>query len=69
MKVVDARGLSCPEPVLVTLEALKETKEGEMEILVDTDTSKENVIRAVSTAGWEVVEILEEDGYKIKVKK
>lgn len=26
MKEVDARGLSCPEPLMMTAEALKETK-------------------------------------------
>ena len=41
---IDARGLSCPQPVLLTLEAIKKTAKGQLTVLVDTDTSKENVL-------------------------
>jgi TusA-related sulfurtransferase len=68
-EVVDARGLSCPEPVLLTLEAIKKVQKGELEILVDTETSKENVIRAAKSMGWEVVQVEEGEFYKIKIKK
>ena len=70
MKTVDARGLSCPQPVLLTLEAIKERPSGEITILVDTDTPKENVIRAATSQGWEVVEVQEEDmEYRIRIRK
>lgn len=69
-EIVDAKGLSCPEPVLLTLEAIKRLDKGEIEILVDTDTSKENVSRAASSMGWSIVDIITEDsGYRIKIKK
>ncbi|MGB9710097.1 MAG: sulfurtransferase TusA family protein [Thermodesulfovibrio sp.] len=69
-EIVDARGLSCPEPVLLTLEAIKKLGKGEIEILVDTDTSKENVSRAATSMGWQIVEITEETtGYKVRIKK
>ncbi len=68
--VVDARGLSCPQPVLMTLEEIKKLTRGEIEILVDTDTSKENVSRAAESQIWQVQEIREEgEGYRIKIKK
>jgi tRNA 2-thiouridine synthesizing protein A len=68
--IVDARGLSCPQPVLMTLEEIKKLKKGEIEILVDTDTSKENVSRAAESQKWQVQEIREEgEGYRIKIKK
>lgn len=68
--IVDARGLSCPQPVLMTLEEIKKLNKGEIEILVDTDTSKENVSRAAESRKWQVQEILEEgEGYRIKIKK
>ncbi|MCF8054945.1 MAG: sulfurtransferase TusA family protein [Deltaproteobacteria bacterium] len=46
MKVVDARGLSCPQPVVLTKKSLEE---GELPfvVFVDTDASKENVTRFV----------------------
>jgi TusA-related sulfurtransferase len=39
--IVDARGLSCPQPVIMTLDQIKKMEKGEIEVLVDTDTSKE----------------------------
>jgi len=69
-EIVDARGLSCPEPVLLTLEAIKRLNKGEIEILVDTDTSKENVSRAAQSMGWQITEISQEGtAYKVKIKK
>lgn len=67
---VDARGFGCPQPVLMTLGEIKRLQKGEMEVLVDTDTSKENVSRAAVSQGWEVEKILEEgEGYRIRIKK
>jgi len=52
--LVDARGLSCPQPVLLTLDKIKNLGQGELTVLVNTDTSKENVIRAAGSQGWQV---------------
>lgn len=69
-KVVDARGLSCPQPVLLTLEAMKKLAKGQLTVLVDTDTSKENVLRAAATLGWREKQVLAEgEGYKIDLVK
>jgi len=67
---VDARGFSCPQPVLMTLDEIKKADQGEILILVDTDTSKENVSRATTSQGWQVKEVLEEGGgYRITIAK
>ncbi len=69
-EMVDARGLSCPEPVLLTLEAIKKLGKGEVEVLVDTDTSRENVSRAANSMGWQVAELIKEENfYRIRIKK
>jgi len=68
--IVDARGLSCPQPVLMTMEKIKKVKKGEITILVDTDTSKENVSRAATSQGWKVKTVKQDGtGYKITVAK
>ena len=69
-KIVDARGLSCPQPVLLALNEIKKMNKGEIVILVDTDTSKENVSRAASSKGWNLKNV-EPDGtgYRITVSK
>ena len=67
---VDARGLSCPQPVIMTLDEIKQGKEKEMIILVDTDTSKENVIRAAESQGCRITDVTPEgEGYRIALKR
>ncbi len=67
---LDCRGLSCPQPVLLVLNALKSDNDGEMIVLVDTDTSRENVTRAVASQGWKVQDVTEAgEGYSINIGK
>ena len=42
MVEVDARGFSCPEPIMLTAEALKNEK-GPIKVLVSEPVQKENV--------------------------
>ena len=66
--IVDARGLSCPQPVLDTLARIEAMGSGELEVLVDTEASKENVARAAQGKGWTVESITEEGGeYRLKL--
>ena len=68
-KIVDARGLSCPQPVLETKRAVEKSTGGEIEVLVDTATSRENVMRFARNAGWQP-SFEEADGYfRIALKK
>jgi len=67
---VDARGFSCPQPVLMTMDEIKKVDKGEIVVLVDTDTSKENVSRAANSQGWRVKDIKEEgEGFQITISK
>jgi len=67
--IVDARGLSCPQPVLLTLNEIKKISKGEIVILVDTDTSKENVSRAATTQGWQVEVKKEDEDFRLILTK
>ena len=68
--LVDATGLSCPQPVLLAMNKIKEMQHGQMMIQVDTDTSNENVSRAAQSQGWEVTDVQENDtGYQLTIKK
>ncbi|MEA3339179.1 MAG: sulfurtransferase TusA family protein [Chloroflexota bacterium] len=53
IKQVDARGFSCPQPVIMTRNAIKEG-EFPIEVLVETVTSRENVKRAAEKEGCQV---------------
>ncbi len=67
---VDARGLSCPQPVLLTLDEIEADKAGEIIVLVDNDASKENVARAAGSKGWTVADIRKDGGvYRITIRK
>ncbi|MEN6321104.1 MAG: sulfurtransferase TusA family protein [Syntrophaceae bacterium] len=68
--VIDARGLSCPQPVILTLNRLKEMDKGQIDVLVDTDTSKENVSRAATSKGWQVKDVQPDgEGYRVILEK
>jgi len=69
-QIVDARGLSCPQPVILTINEIKKVGKGELTILVDTDTAKENVSRAAKAQGWEVKDIQPEGNtYRLTIIK
>ncbi|MGE4557383.1 MAG: sulfurtransferase TusA family protein [Desulfovibrionaceae bacterium] len=59
---IDARGLSCPQPVLLTMEKIKTMGRGELIVLVDTEASRENVGRAAQKQGWSLQGVTENDG-------
>ncbi len=60
MKTIDARGLSCPEPVIMAENAMR-SGEKEYQVLVDNVVSKENVTRFATHQGYRV-ECEERDG-------
>jgi len=65
-KLVDARGLSCPQPVILARNAAKEGA-FPIEVRVDTRTSCDNVRRAMQMAGH-TVEVAEEgDEFKLTI--
>lgn len=68
MKVVDARGLSCPQPVILTRNALQ-TGELPIEVLVDTVTSRENVRRMAEKSGFQVHVEAVGDEFKLTITK
>ncbi len=61
MKEVDARGLSCPEPIMLTADALKGAKEA-VKVLVSEPHQKMNVEKYAKEHG-KTTEASEKDGY------
>lgn len=53
MALLDARGLACPEPVMIARRALA-SKEKAYQIVVDNPTAKENVTRYAEHQGYRV---------------
>lgn len=68
MNKIDTCGMSCPQPVLMTKNALEQTPEG-ADIIVDNNTAKENVQRFLKHSGYSVS--IKEDGdiFQIEARK
>ncbi|MFO7727062.1 MAG: sulfurtransferase TusA family protein [Desulfonatronovibrio sp.] len=67
---IDARGLACPQPVLLTMEGIKSTSDSAIEVLVDNEASRENVSRAAETNGWKVSDSVKSgEDFKITIQK
>ena len=68
MATLDARGLSCPEPVIMIRKAMK-TKEASYDMIIDNHASKENVTRFAEKAGYRVT-LKENNGeYTLEMRK
>lgn len=59
-KTVDARGMSCPLPVIETKKALKEVGQGQLEVLVDNEVSLQNLEKMARQMGLDY-ELLDRD--------
>lgn len=68
-KTVDARGLSCPQPIVETKKVLDKLSGGRVEVLVDTVTSRENVLRFGRNAGWQRSFEESEGSFKVILEK
>lgn len=69
MKTIDARGLSCPQPVLLVKKEIETAHPSEMEVLVSGDTPKENITRFVETLGYSIESRPEGSGFVLTIKK
>jgi len=54
MTEVDARGLSCPMPVIKTKNAIEGMKSGSVVVIVDNGTARDNVTRLAKSKGFNV---------------
>jgi selenium metabolism protein YedF len=66
-KTVDARGLACPQPVILTRNALQESDA--VTTIVDNETSKSNVSRMAAKQGYQADVEEREDGIYVHLTK
>lgn len=69
MKTVDARGHSCPIPVVMVRKAVAGEKPSELEVLVDNQCSVENVTRYGRSQGYEVETSALSEDFRLVLKK
>ncbi|HHV38478.1 MAG TPA: SirA family protein [Tepidimicrobium sp.] len=68
MKKIDTCGMSCPQPVLMTKNALDSSPDG-LDILVDNNTARENVERFLKHSGYSVLVKEEGDIFTLEARK
>lgn len=67
--MVDARGYSCPRPVIMVQKAVKDGAPATLEVAVDNQCSVENVTRFARNAGYQV-QVSDLDGdFKLTLTK
>ncbi|MBU0639402.1 MAG: sulfurtransferase TusA family protein [Planctomycetes bacterium] len=68
-ETIDARGLSCPQPVMLTRQALQQADTGEVAVLVDTMTQVYNCTRAAEKLGWQAEYDEKEGVFELRLRK
>lgn len=67
--MVDARGYSCPMPVIMVQKAVKNGAPDTLEVLVDNQCSVENVTRFAHNQGYQVQSSQQGEDYKLVLTK
>ncbi len=68
-ETVDARGLSCPVPVIVTKDALDQMAAGELIVLLDEEVARENVSRLARSLNCSVGVVEDSGEYTLTIRK
>lgn len=69
MEVKDARGLLCPEPVLITKREIDRLGQGTFQVLVDTVAARDNITRLAKSQKWEISVEPRGDEFLLTLKK
>ena len=64
---VDARGFSCPVPVVKTKKAIEANPNQPVTVLVESDVSRENVTRLAESKGYAINVENVEDGFRLNL--
>lgn len=67
--MVDARGYSCPTPVVMVRKAVQKDAPQQLEVLVDNACSVENVTRFANNSGYQVKVSDYEGDFKLELSK
>jgi len=69
MKIIDAKGLDCPTPVILTKKALDDDSIFEVVTIVDNEVAMENVKKLAKSLSYSVKTEGKEAGFEISIKK
>ncbi len=66
--VIDARGMSCPEPVLMTMQVI-DAGQTTFDVLVDNQVAVENITRCCHHKGFTILVTEENETFTLKVNR
>jgi TusA-related sulfurtransferase len=69
MEVKDARGLLCPEPVLIAKSEMEKMGQGTFQVIVDTGAARDNITRLAKSKKWEITVEPRGDEFVLTLKK
>ena len=67
--MIDARGLSCPMPVVMVQNEVKKSAPDEVKVLVDSMVCVENITRFANTKKYDVEVVKKDDEFELTLKK
>lgn len=67
--MIDARGLSCPQPVLMVQQEVKRSAPKQLTVLVDDQCAVGNIRRYASGQGYEVRVTEQDDTFTLELTK
>ena len=69
MATVDARGFSCPVPLLMVQEEIKKNDPAQLEVLIDAPCALENIQRFAFHNGYRFEAVENGDEWTLKLSK
>jgi len=70
MKKIDAKGLACPKPVILTKNALDDMEEGKVSTTVDNEVARENLKKLANSLNMECkVEDISDEEFVVTIEK
>ncbi len=67
--MIDARGLSCPQPVLLVQREIKANHPEVLEVMVDHEAAVQNITRFASSQGYEIEKEAADEDTKLTLRK
>lgn len=67
--MIDARGLSCPMPVIQVQNEVKKNAPASLEVMVDNRVAVENITRYASNQGYQVTVKEMQDEFLLQLNK
>lgn len=68
-EIKDARGLLCPEPVLIAKKEMENLGQGAFQVLVDSAAARDNISRLAKNQKWEILIEACGEEYLLTLKK